>query len=845
MDSVTRIPRYAAVAIALLALAACDLTVTPPDATSRPQQAPQIALDPTGSFATGYIIVGYHADQDPAAVAARIGATVATDWEPLRAAVLELPEGLEAPKARSLLAGEGLRYVELRRMIWQEPVPDAGLDRQSRIEPMQDVADPDFNLQWMHRQLNTQAAWEAGYTGAGVRIGIHDDYVDHRHPDLVENVLYPGFDGFTATLIAADTPHDGGSLHGTAVAGTAAATGNDLGGRGVAPDASLVPIAINNPSSGALDIVAIVNGGIFAALGPDMQSVPNNGTDGDNAPGGLGYVHVLNMSWGSNAYSQLTKDLMDFLLLHEIVLVTSAGNTPTQALAAPAWYPGLITVAATTPQDHRTVFSNRGLHIDVAAPGEAIWTTTTRACVFATPDGSSCAGEDADYMYINGTSFSSPAVAGVAALVIEALADRDDDGAFTAVPTPAQVRRILTSTVHRPEGGVYDEDLGYGIADAEAAVALAATLDPATAPGGASLAVDVNMVSDPTTYLPAVGVSLVPVDHDGPTKYAQTSDGTLLLEGQALFIEVDPGDYAVVVSGPHEATTGAEPGTASRLVSLPEGSFRGITVSLDVTAFDDPNEPNETIAAARPLSVGTSIRGTFFNESTGEDHDYFAVDVAEGATYWFNLESVAGNFDAQMQILDADETVLAENDDYRESAGGDALPDPAILFTAPSTGQVFIHLSAEGDSRFNVYDLDATVLVGTESEPNGSGTSNAGNITNVDFTDADTLSVGQAITGEVDPSGDIDIFEVDLDPGTYVVDLETAVNLQPDTVLVIFDSNGDVVVQNDDSDAQDSRATFSLGTGGTHYLAVSDFVNASQSSTGPYTLSIAEVVTLE
>ena len=841
MTLMTRFARLGSALLALVALAACNLAPAPQGAAP---QTPQIELDPTGSFATGYLIIGYHADQDPAAIAARLGARIETHWEPLQAAVLALPQGLDAIKARSLLASEGLRYVELRRMIHQDPVPATGVDPQG-APTAQAVSDPEFGLQWMHRQMNTQAAWDAGYTGAGVRIGIHDSYVDHQHPDLVDNVLYPGFDGFTATLITPATPHDGASNHGTSVAGTAAATANEIAGRGIAFGASLVPISINDPASGALDTVAIVNGGIFAALGPDFQSVPNDGTDTDNAPGGLGYVHVLNMSWGSDAYSQLMKDLMDFMLLHEIVLVTSAGNTPTQSMAAPSWYPGLITVAATTPQDHRTTFSNRGLHIDVAAPGEAIWTTTTRDCIYATPDGSSCTATDAAYAYINGTSFSSPAVAGAAALVIEAMAEGDGTGSFTDVPTPAQVRHVLTSTARQPAGDGYSEDLGHGIADAGAAVALAETLAPATARDGATLVVDVNMVSDPDTYLPAVGVSIVPLGHDGPTKYVQTSDGSLLLEGQALFVGVDAGDYAVVVSGPHEATTGAEPGTASQIVILPEGGIRFLTISLDVVALQDPSEPNETLATARPLAMGTSLRGTFFNETSGADEDFFEVLVDEGTTYWLNLETVAGTFDASMQILDGDGTVLAENDDYRETSGGDALPDPALLFTPDATGPVYVRLIADSDSRFNVYDLDATVLAGSESEPNGTGTSNAGNISSPDVTNADDLSQGEAITAEIATSGDVDIFRVDLDATSYVVDLETAVNLEPDTVLVVFDSSGDVVVQNDDYDRQDSRAVFTLETGGTYYLAVSDYVSASQGSTGAYTLSIAEMVSVD
>ena len=280
--------------------------------------------------------------------------------------------------------------------------------------------------------MNSLEAWDEGVTGDGIRIGIHDDFIDHRHPDLVGNMFYPGFDGFKANELLADgesfdsafedaqitpeTPHDGTGNHGTSVAGTAAAVSNDIGGLGTAYGASIVPLAISEPENGGLVDTAIINSAVFAVIGPDLQPGGDDrapGTDPETGP----YVHVLNMSWGSDFYSQAIKDTMDFMLASGIVLVTSAGNTPTEGPSFPAWTPGLINVAATTAQDERTSFSNRGLHIDVAAPGENIWVPTTRGCIYATPDGSSCEGENA-YTYINGTSFSSPATAGAAALVL-------------------------------------------------------------------------------------------------------------------------------------------------------------------------------------------------------------------------------------------------------------------------------------------------------------------------------------------------------------------------------------------------------------------------------------------
>ncbi|MDZ7704059.1 MAG: S8 family serine peptidase [Trueperaceae bacterium] len=830
------------VLLALL-LAACTTTSLPTPGAKNPQP---LELDPSGSFVVGQVIVGYEADSSAEAVAATIGATVLKDWHQINAAVLELPQGLTVAKAESLLRGAaGLRYSQPREVFSHDPLPTSGGATTQELTTQQGTIDDEqFGLQWQHRQLNSEAAWAQGITGEGIRIGIHDDFIDHRHPDLVDNMFYPGFDGFFETLILPDTPHDGGGTHGTSVAGKAAAAANALGGRGVAYNASIVPLAISNPGSGLLDTDAIVSAALFAVDGPDGNSpIFGPGEDTDSAPGANAYVHIVNMSWGSNGYSQLVKDTMDYMLLHGIVGVTSAGNTPTLSMASPAWYPGLVTVAATNPRDGRTEFSNRGKHIDVAAPGQNTWVTQTRSCILANPNGSLCDGSEADYRFFGGTSSASPATAGVAALVMEALAERDELGNIVAVPTPAQVRRILSETAFQPNGDDFNDNLGNGIVDAGAAVARALELDLDSAEDGASILVDTVLASDPSLGLSQVGLTLIPLGGDGPTKYTQTADGSFSFwpEGQALFLQVDAGEYLLLASGPHTATTGIEAGTGSVQLTLEEGAFVGVTIPLDVVTFEDPTEPSTDVGSAFPLAVGTSIRAALYSVTESTDVDFYAVDVVAGNSYWFNYETVSGSADALVEVFANDgTTLLAENDDYRATAGGDPLPDPALIFDAATTETVYIAVSAFDDSNSpsNIYDLDVSEFVGSETEPNGSGTPNAATINDPDFTGANPLALGGAINGVVDPANDVDMFEIGLESNnTYVIDLETEVNAAPDTVLVLFDAAGNKVAENDDYDGQDSRLVAEITTAGTYYIGVASF---DQNSTGPYILSVLD-----
>ena len=108
--------------------------------------------------------------------------------------------------------------------------------------------DPFFRYQWgllntgqanggTGVDINVLQAWD-DYTGRGVRVGVIDSGVQLDHPDLQQNI------DPTATWDAAQDQPGGeplgqGENHGTAVAGIIAAASNDIGGVGVAPDATL------------------------------------------------------------------------------------------------------------------------------------------------------------------------------------------------------------------------------------------------------------------------------------------------------------------------------------------------------------------------------------------------------------------------------------------------------------------------------------------------------------------------------------------------------------------------------------------------------------------------------
>lgn len=88
--------------------------------------------------------------------------------------------------------------------------------------------------------INVAEAIMENVKGQGVIVAVVDDGLEIAHPDLTNNTVKGGsYNLITGTVDP--TPFSGSSGHGTAVSGIIAAEGwNNIGGRGVAPEAKLI-----------------------------------------------------------------------------------------------------------------------------------------------------------------------------------------------------------------------------------------------------------------------------------------------------------------------------------------------------------------------------------------------------------------------------------------------------------------------------------------------------------------------------------------------------------------------------------------------------------------------------
>jgi thermitase len=261
--------------------------------------------------------------------------------------------------------------------------------------------------------IDATEAWDLHTGSALVKVAVLDTGVDCSHPDLAGKCLENINVGPSATL--ADEIG-----HGTHVAGTIAATGNNgMGVAGVSWGAMIGAIKVCYEeydwlygTIGLCDSAAMIEGLTHAA--------------------DSGY-QIVNMSFGGPEVSQAEIDAVTYAWSNGVLLVAAAGNNYTQAETFPAALPQVIAVAATDWFDNLAGFSSFGSDwVSLAAPGYYSFNTLPNAmCGLADGDPEGC------YGWLSGTSMASPTVAGAAALVWSYLG---------AGATNADVRSALETT---------------------------------------------------------------------------------------------------------------------------------------------------------------------------------------------------------------------------------------------------------------------------------------------------------------------------------------------------------------------------------------------------------------
>jgi subtilisin family serine protease len=195
-------------------------------------------------------------------------------------------------------------------------------------------------LQYALAKLHVPAAHELT-RGRGATVALLDSGVDGSHQDLREAVAAI----FAVSRDAERPPTD---AHGTEMAGIIAAHGMT---QGVAPDARLLDVRVFDYRAGTETVATTLS----MLRGLDWAA-------------GKG-ARIINMSLEGPA-DRLMHEAVEALARQDVIMIAAAGNGGTGAPPAyPAAYADVIAVTATDQQDRIYEKSNRGVYVDVAAPG--------------------------------------------------------------------------------------------------------------------------------------------------------------------------------------------------------------------------------------------------------------------------------------------------------------------------------------------------------------------------------------------------------------------------------------------------------------------------------------------
>jgi len=612
----------------------------------------------------------------------------------------------------SLLVGGGIEFEALRGLglVGQALVRSYGapadavqrwLDASPSVEHFErDVLqqlkavpnDPSFGRLWgldntgqtggrSDADIDAPEAWNISTGSASVVVGVIDTGVDYSHPDLRANMWRnPGevagngvdddHNGFVDDVYGYDfanndaDPMDDNS-HGTHVAGTIGAVGNDgVGVAGVNWTSSIMALKfLSGTGSGyTSDAVRAVN---YATMMRTRYGVN---------------VRVTNNSWGGGGFSQSLADAVAASGSAGILFVAAAGNDGTNNDTSPHYPSNLsasnvLSVAATDSTDALATFSNYGATtVDLAAPGVSIYSTVPGN----------------RYASYSGTSMATPHVAGVAAL------------AWSVAPnaTVAEVRNAILQGADRL-ASLQGKMVTGGRLNAASTLRLLGDTNGAPAIGSFAVSPNPATVGAVVT-LTARGVA----DSNGTVtgvSFYEDANGDGQWDGSDRLL----GSDASIVGGEASITldtAGYAPGTRPLFVRAVDNESQWSVPLAAVLEVIPPDDHGNSAAAATPAALGATLAGSI--ERAG-DVDWFAFDAAAGRSYAFHthLGTLA---DSVLSLVDRDgRTVLASNDD----SGGTLAS--AIAWTAPAAGRYYLVVSAYATSQTGSY----TLTLGSQNGP--------------------------------------------------------------------------------------------------------------------------------
>lgn len=392
--------------IALLAIGAGFAMIPSAYAQRNPDSAPRrTQTDSQPASEPNTLIVGFRSQKsraDHARIHTERGYQSIHSFSFVNADVVQVPPSTDIQAAANSYANDpNVAYVEPNYIVYADAVPN----------------DPNFDKLWGFHNANdtdidAPEAWSQTTGSSQVTVAIIDTGVDYTHPDLAKNMWTnepelngaPGVDddgnGIVDDVFGARWTDNNGIAssgdpmddhsHGTHVAGTIGAAGNDAIG---------IPGVNWHVKIMALKFLKANGGGSIADAVAALEYAVKMG------------ARISNNSWGGGGYSQTMDNMLEFARQNGHLFVAAAGNNGTDNDVNPHYpssytHDNVLSVAASDNSDSQASFSNWGAtSVDLAAPGVGTYSTIPNS----------------EYDYKSGTSMATPHVTGVAALLLSEL----------------------------------------------------------------------------------------------------------------------------------------------------------------------------------------------------------------------------------------------------------------------------------------------------------------------------------------------------------------------------------------------------------------------------------------
>jgi subtilisin family serine protease len=367
------------------------------------------------------------------------------------------------------------QFYETGDYVTAEPDFFNNISKACNIENTSTTPDPDFTSQWALENtgqvspngitgtpgidIDVCSAWAINTGSSNVLTAVIDEGFQLDHPDLVSNVANTGYDamsGSAPSVVYGD--------HGTQCAGIVAATqNNSIGVSGVAPTSSIMSVSINIDGGSPSDAVfldAITKA--WDTYGASVLSCSwGGGTPSSTIDagiigaltlgrGGLGTVVVFAAGNDNGPVESPAIDFPDILAVGAIDRCGArAGLTGDVPNTCDPWCPASSSSSCYPGSDF-------GTGLTVVAPGSNVYTTYTSSTYIPS---------------FGGTSAATPHVAGVAALLLSVYPCLTEHQVGAIISGSAQkIRTDIYSYSTTSTYGQWDEQVGYGLVDANAAI---------------------------------------------------------------------------------------------------------------------------------------------------------------------------------------------------------------------------------------------------------------------------------------------------------------------------------------------------------------------------------------